>query len=282
MKTNVTIGIIGCGNVGSTVAYTLYKENVGDLVLLNHNKVRAYSNVLDISDTLLDPSHHSITWGDYTDVSNFDIIINCAGNSNLLRNLDRNSEFSNSQRIADDIISNLNKWNFRGLFINVMNPCDEVTYLFKDLDIPNNKIIGTGTLLETVRLRRLIYDDYNFITDSYIVGNHGVNNAIVTRDLLTAFSTSELESVLNKVHNKVWDIYSGKGFTNFGIANTVACIIHSILCTHSELCVSTLLGDTYDINSRCVSVPCILSLDGVKVDNIYKEVDIILKKIFKE
>ena len=274
-----TVAIIGCGNVGSTVANNLYQKDICDLMLLNHNKVRAESNMFDISDSPVEFNHHKIICADYSDIRDAKIVINCAGNSNLLRSKNRNSEFENSKRIADDIISNLNKYGFRGIFINVMNPCDEITYLFTGLDISKNNILGTGTSLETIRLRRIIYEEFNVYTESYIIGIHGTKNIIIPKDILLQ---KDLDSLLNQVQNRVWDIYSGKGYTNFGIANSVYSIVQSILLNlNNEICVSVIL-DTFSSDNRCsISVPCIINSEGVADIKLYDEVKLGLNKLFK-
>lgn len=272
------IVIIGCGNVGSTVAYRLYMLGMCDILLINHNLQKAISNVLDISDTYSLSTHH-ISYGTYNDILPNDIIINCAGNSSMLRSLNRNDEIYNSKRIADDIINNINNIDFNGLFINVMNPCDEVTYMFRYLHLPTSHIIGTGTMLETFRLRRIVYERYNISTKSYVVGNHGDKSRIVFTDTLKDIEKCP-HKLLQDVQNRVWNIYIGKGFTNFGIANVLSKLIFDILTFSEteEYCISTLCADNvYEIYDRCISVPCILTLEGIKkviyYDNVKQELD---------
>lgn len=128
--TDKTVAIIGAGQVGSTIAYTLYNRDLCDIILINHNRCKAISNVLDILDCSIDEHIHNIRYGTYEDIDDVDIIINCAGNSSMLRTRDRNSELDNSIRIANDIISKVNNTKFKGIFINIMNPCDDVTFIF--------------------------------------------------------------------------------------------------------------------------------------------------------
>ncbi len=267
--------IIGCGNVGSTFAYSLYKENLCDILLINHNKCRAYSNVLDILDCEIDVGAHTISWGDYNDISPNDIVIICAGNSSLLRSCDRSSEYDNSIRIANEIINNLNLIGFNGILVNVMNPCDEITNQFRKLNVPKNRIIGTGTLLETIRLRRLVYEQYGYTTNAFVVGRHGNYNAVVC-------NTSIPETVLIDVHKRVWKIYEGKGFTNFGISNILLMVVKAILHGGVELCVSTLCGDTYGFSNSAISVPCILGRTGIVSVPFNSKVSEALNKLFKE
>lgn len=277
---NRRIVIIGCGNVGSTVAYRLYTLGVADILLINHNSQKAISNVLDISDTPILPTPN-ISYGTYKDIEPDDIIINCAGNSSMLRTLDRNSEIDNSRRIADDIINNINSTNFRGLFINVMNPCDEVTYMFRNLHLPASHIIGTGTMLETFRLRRIVYERYDVSTESYVVGNHGNKNRIVFKDILKDIEKCP-DKLLQDVQDRVWSIYAGKGFTNFGIANVLSKLICDVIITGEaeEYCVSTFCaGDVYGIRNMCISVPCILTPEGIKEVRHYDEVGQTLSEI---
>ena len=276
------IAIIGCGNVGSSVAYNLYNKFDCDIVLINHNKIRACSNALDILDGS-DVKTNKIYCGDYSDICDANIVINCAGNSSLLRSMDRNGEFDNSRRIANDIISNITKTRFKGIFINVMNPCDEITNLFRGLNIDKRKIIGTGTLLETIRLRNIVLTKYNKLTSSIIAGNHGTRNCIICNDWLKTLSDVELFSLLNEVHSRVWKIYEGKGFTNFGITYTVSQIVDAILYNKNiTLCVSTLCTDVYGMFDCCISVPCVLGRDGIISVVKNEQVQTGLNKLFRK
>lgn len=281
MSVNRKVVIIGCGNVGSTVAYSLFTNNICDIMLLNHNMIKAYSNSLDIADYSVELSDYSIFSGTYNDIGKDDVIVNCAGNSSMLRTRDRYSEYDNSKRIANDIINNLNKINFNGVFINVMNPCDDVTYLFKDIDISKNHILGTGTLLDSLRLQRIVYDLYNERTSAYIVGKHGSANSIICDNILNRLSAEERTKLLNDVQQRVWCIYEGKGFTNFGIANAVTLIVKSIIQDlKRELCVSTMCLDTYAITDSCLSVPCIINSAGIYKVSFHEPVKHALRQFY--
>ena len=275
--------IIGCGNVGTTVSYNLYLQNVCDVVLLNHNSQKAISNAYDINDDIVSPSHVRVSYGSYFDIDENDIIINCAGSSAMLKSRNRASELENSIRIASDIIEKLSRITFHGIFINVMNPCDEVTWMFKDLDLPKTHILGTGTMLETFRLRRLLYEQFGMPCRSFVVGNHGTTNKIVVKDeILMRQNEVFMKELLEKVQNRVWDIYAGKGCTNFGIANVVEKLVSDILMDLcSEECVCTFCADeTYGIMDRCISVPSVISSDGIKNVIYYADVNATLQDLY--
>ena len=255
-----TIAIIGAGQVGSTLAFCLYNLDICDILLLNHNKQKAVSNVCDIKDCSLDKSHN-IRYGVYEDLDNVDILINCAGNSSMLKTHDRYSELENSTRIANDILNNVNKTSFNGIFINIMNPCDDITYIFKDINIPNNRILGTGTALETSRLRCIVKSYFSNYTQSYVVGKHGEFNDIVCTDSLCA---NNKELLIRLTRDRVWEIYKGKGYTNFGICNVLIELVKNILFDTDEMmCVSTLCTEKYDIHNQCISLPCRIGKDGI-------------------
>lgn len=266
------VAIIGAGQVGSTFAYSLYNSDICDVILLNHNKQKAISNVIDIQDSL-EYRTHTIRYATYEDIDDVDIIINCAGNSELLRTRDRYSEFDNSKRIAYDILSNINKTSFKGIFINVMNPCDDITYIFKDLNIPNNQIIGTGTSLETIRLRNIVKQQLNLITESFIIGRHGDFNSIVCKDVLKTMDEDKIDNLLNFTQKRVWSIYEGKGYTNFGITNILLKLVASIINNSNYLIpVSTLCGFNYGISNQCVSLPCRIGSNGIDEVDIDEDV----------
>ena len=275
------VAIIGAGQVGSTLAYTLYNLNMCDILLLNHNKQKAVSNVIDIMDCSVISKRGSIKYGTYKDLDDVDIIVNCAGNSSLLKICDRNGELENSKRIAQDILNNINATNFKGIFINVMNPCDDITYIFRDLNLPYNHIIGTGTSLETCRLRSLTYSIYHNITESYVIGKHGDFNDIVCKDVLLDINSDILDNMMRLVKQRVWNIYSGKGYTNFGICNILIEIITNIIYdTGTIMCLSTLYGDLYTIFNQAVSLPCRLGKDGITEVVFDKDAKIVIDKLY--
>lgn len=277
------VGIIGCGAVGATFAHDLYTLDIANIVIVNHNSKKADSNVRDILDCIVDPEHHTIKAGSYEDIRNADIVVNCAGDSSLLRSRDRQDELESSRRIAKDIVDNLNRVMFNGVFINIMNPCDEITYYFKDLCVADKRqIIGTGTLLETLRLRRIVYELTHKRTSAYVVGRHGTQNAIVCpeQDIMIGLNT---DYILQRVQSRVWDIYTGKGYTNFGISNALQLLVRSVLFnTDAELCVSTLSSEpVYGFQNMCISVPCKIGSKGINSIPKKNEVQLTLNTIFK-
>ena len=210
-----------------------------------------------------------------------DIVVNCAGNSSLLKICDRNGELENSSRIAQDIVKNINDTNFKGVFINVMNPCDDITYIFRNLHLPDNHIIGTGTSLETCRLKRIIKNTYDVVTESCIVGKHGDFNDVVCKDVLADVDSNTLNCIMTLVRRRVWDIYSGKGYTNFGICNILIELIkHIILDDGNIMCLSTLCCDSYNVSNQAISLPCRLGRDGIIQIVHDKDVEVVIDKLY--
>lgn len=148
------------------------------------------------------------------------------------------------------------------------------------MNIPIEKIIGTGTLLETIRFRRIVYDRYNINTKSYVIGNHGEYNDVIVVDNMDVLTDKCVCDIMKDVRNRVWRIYEGKGFTNFGITNISLYLLCSILNDVKDvICISTLCTQSYNIYDKCVSIPCIIGRNGVEKVIINKTISDTLDKL---
>ncbi len=221
---NKKIGIIGVGNVGATLAYTLAIKNVAkEIVLIDIDRNKTTSNCYDIQDA---SPNTNIYVGDYSDLLDADIIVNCTGSCKILFDKDRMSEFTVSKKMAQEIINNLNQIKYKGVLLNVANPNEQVSKLFFDGLKYTKKVYGTGTALDTARAQTISKD-----SNCYVVGVHE-NSDIVIKN-------NNDQNLKEKVVKRMREICSYKGCTNFGISNVTANIIDSILNNKNEVhCIS--------------------------------------------
>lgn len=156
--------IIGCGNVGMSYAFSLLNQNtsVNELVLIDINKERIIGEVADLNHCLaFSPSKIDIKVGDYTDCSDAKLIVIAAG-ANQNPGETRMDLINKNSKIFKSIITEVMKNDFKGYFLVATNPLDIMTYItYKYSGMNPNKVIGSGTSLDTARLRYLIGEKVN-------------------------------------------------------------------------------------------------------------------------
>lgn len=158
------LGIIGLGNVGSTLANNLVQSGaVDELVLIDKREDKLLADRLDLEDSFAASGHFvTIRTNDYTALSNAEILVISVGDIKAYfgDNPDRWVELEINRKNIKDIAENLKTSAFSGIIIVISNPCDAITTLLqKELDYPKEKIFGTGTLLDTSRLKRQLWQE---------------------------------------------------------------------------------------------------------------------------
>jgi L-lactate dehydrogenase len=275
------VAIVGTGQVGSTFAFALMISGLAtSIILVDQATERAEGHAMDLNHSLPFVEPSNIYVGDYSDCKDASIVVVTAGTGqkpgetrlDLVR---RNTD------IFKQIIPRIVKHSPRMLVI-VSNPVDVLTYVtLKVSGFSMNRIIGSGTVLDTARFRSLIskhcrVDPRN--VHAYIIGEHGdsevpvwsqVNiGGVSFRDYCPVCQRdcpkSERDEIFNQVKNAAYEIIKRKGATNFAIGLALVRIVGSILRDeNSVLTVSTLLDDYYDISNVCLSIPVILNRNGV-------------------
>lgn len=278
------ITVVGAGNVGSTVAYTLMMSGlVSEIVLLDINKEKAEGDALDMSHGVSFVSPVRVMAGDYCDIKNSDMVIITAGASQregekrtdlLKRNADIfRSIIENVMRYCDDDT----------ILMVVTNPVDILTYITcKISGFSKNHVIGSGTVLDTSRLKFLIgenatVDKRNVHT--YIIGEHGDSEVAAwsvtnvagmgVEDYCKNGNCKTLnvdkEEFYNKTKNAAYEIIEKKGSTFYAIALAVKRIVECIIGDeNSILTVSSMLEGEYGISDICLSVPTIVGAGGAE------------------
>ena len=275
--------IIGCGNVGATTAYSLMLDRTfSEIVLIDIDNKKAAGDAADLNHGLPFVAPMDIYAGDYSDLRDASIIIITAG-ANQKPGQTRTDLVRLNAKIFKSIVENIIKYNTDAILLVVTNPVDVLTYVtLKISGFPPERVIGSGTVLDTARLKYLSgqylgVDNRNIHT--FIIGEHGDSElavwscATVSGIPLKQFCSSEcldcgmekLIKLYEQVKNSAYEIIEAKGATYYAIAESVRRIVNAIV--HDEdsiLPVSSLISGHYGINDICLGVPSIVGRGGIK------------------
>lgn len=275
--------IVGCGFVGSASAFCLMQSGLfTELVLIDSDSKRAEGEALDISHGIPFSKPMKIHAGDYDDVRNAGIVIVTAG-ANQQPGETRLDLVKKNINIFKTIIPEIKKRNFNGILLIVANPVDILTYAAVKLSaLPENRVIGSGTVLDTARLKYAIGRHLNVDSRSvhaFIIGEHGDSeiavwsSANVSGVPLNNFCEmrghydhkNATEKIATDVKNSAYEIISMKKATNYGIAMSVKRICEAIVRNErSILPVSTIMHGEYGISDVSLSMPAIVGKDGIE------------------
>ena len=284
MKTdNRKIALVGTGMVGMSFAYSLLNQSVCDeLVLIDADKKRAQGEAMDLNHGLaFSPANMKIYAGSYSDCQDADIVAICAGvaqkpGETRLDLLKRNAEVFRS------IIEPVTASGFHGIFLIATNPVDIMARITYELSgFPRERVIGSGTTLDSARLRYLLgeylqVDPRNI--HAYVMGEHGDTEFVPWSQALLSTKPvleiceessgelcfSDLEKISLDVKNAAYKIIEAKKATYYGIGMSLTRIARAILGgENSVLTVSACLSGEYGEENVYAGVPCILNQNGV-------------------
>lgn len=281
-ETSNKIVVVGAGNVGETICYTLMlRAQVGEIVLIDLNEKRAKGAALDISHGTAFYSQVRVRQGGYEECADAKIIIVTAGVPRK-EGQTRLDLAKVNTGVAKSIAQNIMKYAKNPLIIVVSNPVDVNTYLIqKETGLPPERVIGTGTSLDTARFRYLLSRRCKVdIRDiqGYILGEHGDAQVPIWSSVNVAgepvdhfFSQDEKEraeekdAIAKKARSGGADVISLKGATFDGIAMSTFRIVESILKNQNTvLPVAHVLDEKYgDLAGSCVSLPCVVNDEGI-------------------
>ncbi len=277
--------VIGAGNVGSTCAYTIMLGgSFSEIVLIDIDRGKAEGDALDMSHSAAFLRPVSVYAGDYPDCKNADIIIIAAG-ANQKQGETRLDLLKRNAAVFKSVIAAAMKYAPSDVILMpVTNPVDILTYASYRLSgLPKRQVIGSGTVLDTSRLKYLISRHTGVDArdcNTYIIGEHGDSEAaawsvtnIAGMSMQEFFSHTgkctdeDLRGMYDEVKNSAYRIIEKKGATYYGIAAAVARICECIAGNeNSVLTVSTVLGGEYGIDEVSLSVP--VQLSGIGVEQI--------------
>jgi len=266
--------VIGVGAVGSTTAYTLLlRERMDELVLIDANKQKAIGDALDMNHGLAFLGKAKVWAGDYEDCIEADIIIITAGVAQHPGE-SRVDLLKRNVAIFESITNEVLKYNKDGILLIATNPVDILSYFsWKRSGWPSQRVIGSGTLLDTARFRYLIGDKLTIDPRSvhaHIIGEHGDSELPVWSLANLAgsdipLSKKDKEEIFYNTRDAAYRIIEAKGATYYAIALALDRICTAILKNEAAvLNVSTLLSDYYGISNVYLGVPCIVDRSGVR------------------
>lgn len=278
------IAIIGAGNVGSTFAFSLMISGLArEIVLIDKNDLLARGECMDLNHGLSLAHPTKIYAAGFEGCKNADIVVITAG-ENQKPGQTRIDLVNANVLLFKDIIPAITKYAGNAILLVVTNPVDILTYVTLKLSgLPANRVIGSGTVLDTARLKYMI-SDYCKVDASnihaYIIGEHGDSelpvwsNATIGGMAIEQYCSEyaglsnakdDLAELFVKVKNAAYQIIKAKGATNYSIALALVKITRSILRNeNSILPVSTLITDYCGISDLCISVPSIVNITGVE------------------
>jgi len=278
------IAIVGAGNVGSTFAFSLMISGLArEIVLIDKNESLAIGECMDLNHGLSFAHPTKIYAAGFEGCKDADIVVITAG-ANQKPDETRTDLVSKNVAIFKDIVPAVAKYAKDAILLVVTNPVDILTYVTLKLSgFPSNRVIGSGTVLDTARLKYMI-SDYAKVDPgnihAYIIGEHGdtelpvwSNATIGGMDIETYCSEyakqgnakNELKEIFEKVKNSAYEIIKRKGATNYSIALSLVKITRAILRDeNSILPVSTLVSNYYGVSDVCISIPSIVNIHGVE------------------
>ena len=275
--------VIGCGFVGSATAFTLMQSRLfSELVLLDVNMEKADGEAKDIAHGIPFAGQMKIYAGTYDDAADAAIIIITAG-ANQKPGETRLDLVQKNTAIYQSIIPEIVKRDFGGILLIVSNPVDILTYVALKLSgLPENRVLGSGTVLDTARLKYALGEHLGVDSrsvHSFIIGEHGDSEIAAWRSTNVAgiplndfcemrghFNhDAAMDAIAEKVKNSAYEIISKKQATYYGIAMSVKRICECIVRNErSILPVSAMMHGEYGIEDITLSMPAIVGIGGVE------------------
>lgn len=288
--------LVGTGFVGMSMAYSLLNQGgINELVLIDVLKEKAVGEAMDLAHGIpCAPARIDIKAGEYDECKDADIVVITAGLAQKPGQTRLDLAKTNA-KIMKDITTNVVNSGFDGIFVIASNPVDLMTYVVQKVSkFPKNKVIGSGTVLDTARLRYLLGEHLGVCSKNvhaYIMGEHGDSSFVpwshsyVGCKSLTHIlqerneDTSVLDKIYTDVQQAAYEIINRKKATYYGIGLGLTKIIKAILNNENEiLTVSTYLNGEYNQNDIFIGVPAIINHKGVKeVLNLNLEQDELAK-----
>lgn len=278
------VAIIGTGLVGSSAAYSILNQGICDeLIMVDINQERAIGESLDLSHCIdFTNSRTKVRAGTYQELGDVDIAVITAGPPPKPGQT-RLDTLEIGARIMDDMIPQIMASGFNGIFLIASNPVDIITYHVWQLSgLPRNRVIGTGTSLDSSRLKTYLSEILDVDPRSiygYTMGEHGDSQfaawshiSVGGKPLLQILEEQkrqlgdiDLDQIVEDVKKVGFEILKRKGTTYYGIGNAIAFITKSIFNDdHRIIALSCVLDGEYGETELCTGVPAILTREGIK------------------
>lgn len=277
------IAIVGTGNVGSTYAYALLLSgSASEIVLIDTNRAKAEGEAMDLNHAVTFAYPTRVWAGDYRDCAGAAIIVVAAGVSQRpgetrLDTVTRNGE------IWKQIIPEIVKYCTSGILLIATNPVDVLTYAaWKISGLPSQRVIGSGTILDTSRFRYLLSEHFGVDARSvhaYIIGEHGDSEVPVwslaniagmrledfCRTQGVTLDEAQRDEIYRQTRDAVYRIIERKGATYYAVAAGLMQITQAILRNQNTvLSVSSLIDGYYGLHDVCLSLPAVVNRNGIE------------------
>ena len=276
------VAIVGVGMVGMSFAYAMLNQNICDeLCLIDINKERAEGEAMDLSHGLpFAPSSMKIYSGDYTDCTDMDMIVICAGVPQL-EGETRRDLLQKNYKVFKTIVKPIVENGFNGVFLVASNPVDVMTKAVLDLSgFPPERVIGSGTSLDTARLRYMIGDYFKVNPrniHAYVMGEHGDSEFVAwSSAMISVLPIKELDSHTDQIMNELdeiavnvrdsaYKIIKAKKATYYGIGMVLSRLTRAILNDENSIfTISAYLNGEYSESGFYIGVPALINRNGVR------------------
>jgi len=268
------ISVIGAGAVGATTAYAIMLRNLAaEIILIDIDATRCEGEILDISDALSLTRASQIKRGTIEDARESNIVVICAG-ARQKPGQKREDLLEINKKVVTSIVSDLNPINPNTVIIIVTNPVDIMTYYAQQVsELPRCQVFGTGTFLDTQRIRGFIAKRLEIASQSvhaYMLGEHGDTQfvawssaSIAGRPLMDfpQINSNILDNFLQKTRDKAQAIIKHKGATFYGIAACVSAMCENIIFNRKYVMPLSVHIKEFDV---CMSIPAVLGLKGTE------------------
>jgi L-lactate dehydrogenase len=280
------VGIVGIGNVGIAAASAVVHENIADeLYISDIDSERAKGEAWDFADSIeLTPSRTRVIDVPLEGLAVCDVILVAVTERSQIPSSSRLELLKGTAAITYDIVPKLRQAGFKGTYVIATNPCDIITYLFYKLSgLPKNHVIGTGTALDSMRLRRQLSDVIGGVDprsiSAFMVGEHGDSQIAAwshatvggqpldqfEEDNFDQFGKIDREQVEDAARHFGWEIHKRKGNTQFGIGNELAFFAKSILNDARVVTAASVIQNgEYGQHDLAIGVPIVLGRNGVE------------------
>lgn len=276
--------IVGSGAVGSTLAYTLVTNHLcNELLLIDLNEKKAWAEATDLHHSMgFSNSKVHVSNGHYSDCGDADIVVLTVG-APYREGMTRLDMYEKACRIMDTIIPEVMASGFKGIFLVVTNPVDLMTqYIQEKSGLPCEKVIGSGTSLDSSRLRMYLAELMDVdprSVNALCMGEHGDSQMIpwsqatvggkpfldILKDNPERLSNVNLDQIQEQIAKIAYEVVANKGATFYGIAAVAAQIIQAILFDENKVMpVSCMLHGEYGFEGIYAGIPAVINCNGVK------------------
>ncbi|MGM9892340.1 L-lactate dehydrogenase [Limosilactobacillus sp.] len=272
------VAVIGMGNVGATVAHYIVANGFADdLVLIDKNEAKVNADALDFKDAMANLLHHTNLFvNDYQQLKDTDVIVSALGDIKLEDNpnADRFAELPFTRKEVPEVAKKIKESGFNGKIVVITNPVDVITSIYQSVTgLPKEHVMGTGTLLDSARMKRAVADRLHVdprSVEGYNLGEHGNSQFTawstvrVLEQPITKLAKErglDLEELDHEARMGGWKVFQGKKYTNYGVATAAVRLVNTILSGSRTVMAVSNFRQEYD---SYLSYPAVVGRNGIE------------------